>query len=103
MALVGFYYLDANASTVFDVLLGTTGDLLGLPGLNAQTFGDVNTETWSIFGDFTYDVTDRLHLTLGARYTEDTRTSQVLRRTYIGGFSEYFGGSTDPDCDNLGL
>ena len=91
--LVGFYYLDANASTVFDVLLGTTGDLLGLPGLNAQTFGDVNTETWSIFGDFTYDVTDRLHLTLGARYTEDTRTSQVLRRTYIGGFSEYFGGS----------
>jgi iron complex outermembrane receptor protein len=91
--LVGFYYLDANASTVFDVLLDTTGQLLGLPGLNAQTFGDVNTETWSLFGDFTYDVTDRLHLTLGARYTEDTRTSQVLRRTYIGGFSEYFGGN----------
>lgn len=91
--LVGFYYLDANASTVFDVLLGTTGAVLGLPGLNAQTFGNVNTETWSIFGDFTYDITDRLHLTLGARYTEDTRTSQVLRRTYIGGFSEYFGGT----------
>ncbi|MGB3624742.1 MAG: TonB-dependent receptor plug domain-containing protein, partial [Henriciella sp.] len=35
--LVGFYYLDANASTVFDVLLATTGDVLGLPGLNAQT------------------------------------------------------------------
>ncbi|MGB3627840.1 MAG: TonB-dependent receptor, partial [Henriciella sp.] len=30
---------------------------------------------------------------LGARYTEDTRTSQVLRRTYIGGFSEFFGGN----------
>ena len=39
--LVGFYYLDANASTVFDVFLGSTGDLIGLPGLNAQTFGDV--------------------------------------------------------------
>ncbi len=91
--LVGFYYLDANASTVFDVLLGTTGDLLGLPGLNAQTFGDVNTKTWSIFGDFTYDITDRLHLTVGARYTEDTRKSQVLRRSYIGGFSEFFGGN----------
>ena len=91
--LVGVYYLDANASTVFDVLLDTTGQVLGLPGLNAQTFGDVNTETWSIFGDFTYDVTDRFAVTLGARYTEDTRTSQVLRRTYIGGFSQFFGGT----------
>ena len=91
--LVGFYYLDANSSTVFDVLIDTTGQLLGLPGLNAQTFGDVNTETWSLFGDFTYDVTDRLHLTLGARYTEDTRTSVVKRRQYIGGFSEFFGGN----------
>ena len=91
--MVGVYYLDANASTVFDVLLGTTGDLLGLPGLNAQTFGEVGTETWSIFGDFTYDVTDRLSVTVGARYTEDDRTSTVLRRTYIGGFSEFFGGN----------
>lgn len=90
--LIGFYYLDANASTVFDVLLATTGDLLNLPGLNAQTFGDVGTETWSIFGDFTYDLTDKVSLSLGGRYTEDTRKSQVLRRTYIGGFSEFFGG-----------
>ena len=90
--LVGLYYLDANASTVFDVLLATTGDVLSLPGLNAQTFGDVGTETWSIFGDFTYDLTDQVSVSLGGRYTEDTRTSTVLRRSYIGGFSEFFGG-----------
>lgn len=90
--VLGFYYLDANASTVFDVLLATTGDLLGLPGLNAQTFGDVATETWSVFGDFTYDITDQWSLSLGGRYTSDERTSRVLRRTYIGGFSEFFGG-----------
>ncbi|WP_300381437.1 TonB-dependent receptor [Henriciella sp.] len=94
--LIGLYYLDANASTVFDVLLATTGDVLGLPGLNAQTFGDVGTETWSIFGDFTYDVTDRFSVSLGGRYTEDTRTSTVLRRTYVGGFSEFFGGNATP-------
>ena len=94
--LIGVYYLDANASTVFDVLLATTGDLLSLPGLNAQTFGDVGTETWSIFGDFTYDLTDRWSLSLGGRYTEDTRTSLVQRRTYIGGFSEFFGGAGIP-------
>ncbi|WP_300391034.1 TonB-dependent receptor [Henriciella sp.] len=94
--LLGFYYLDANASTVFDVLLATTGDVLSLPGLNAQTFGDVNTETWSIFGDFTYDLTDKFSVSLGGRYTEDTRKSTVLRRTYIGGFSEFFGGNAVP-------
>ncbi|MEL6753230.1 MAG: TonB-dependent receptor, partial [Pseudomonadota bacterium] len=91
--LVGIYYLDANASTVFDVLLANTGNLISLPGLNAQTFGDVGTETWSIFGDFTFDVTDRFSVAVGGRYTEDERTSRVLRRTFIGGFSEFFGGS----------
>ncbi|WP_022698889.1 TonB-dependent receptor [Euryhalocaulis caribicus] len=91
--LIGFYYLDANASTVFDVLLDVTGQAVGSPGLNAQTFGDVSTETWSVFGDFTYDFTDQWSLSLGGRYTSDERTSQVLRRTYIGGFSEFFGGN----------
>jgi len=89
--VAGVYYLDANASTVFDVLLANTGDLIALPGLNAQTFGDVGTETWAIFGDVSYDVTPAFTVTVSARYTEDERTSQVLRRTYIGGFSEFFG------------
>ncbi len=90
--IVGVYYLDANASTVFDVLLENTGALISLPGLNAQTFGDVNTETYSIYGDFTYDVTNQLSVALGGRFTHDERTSQVLRRTYVGGFSEFFNG-----------
>ncbi|MCH8522873.1 TonB-dependent receptor [Glycocaulis sp.] len=91
--IIGFYYLDATASTVFDVLLGTTGTLIGLPGLNAQTFGNVETDTWSIFADFTYDLTPEWSLSVGGRYTHDERSSRVLRRTYIGGFSECFGGS----------
>lgn len=94
--VMGFYYLDANASTVFDVLLDNLGTLISLPGLNAQTFGDVATETWSVFANFTYDINDEFSLTLGGRYTEDERTSTVLRRTYIGGFSEFFGGTGVP-------
>lgn len=58
--IAGFYYLDATAFTAFDVILGTIGDLIGLPGLNAFTLGDVDTETWSVFGDFTYDITDQM-------------------------------------------
>ena len=89
----GFYYLDANAFTAFDVALFTTGDLIGLPGLNAQTLGDVGTETYSFFHDLSFDITDTISLSLGARYTNDKRTSRVLRTTFIGGFSDLF----DPD------
>ncbi|WP_416379076.1 TonB-dependent receptor [Altererythrobacter sp. H2] len=91
--LVGFYYLTANSTTDFDVILGTTGTLLGLPGLNAFTSGDVDTETWSAFGDFTFDLTDQLSLSAGGRYTSDRRTSRILRQTKILGASPIFGGN----------
>lgn len=91
--LLGFYYLDASAFNAFEVLLGTTGDLIGVPGLNALTLGDVGTETWAIFGDFTYDLTETVSLSVGGRFTHDERTSQILRQTLAGGFSERFGGA----------
>ena len=94
--VLGAYYLDASAYTGFDVALFPTGDLLSLPGLNGQTVGEVDTETWSIFGDFTYDLTDQIAISLGGRYTYDKRSSIVLRTTYIGGYSDLFGGAAIP-------
>jgi iron complex outermembrane receptor protein len=99
--VLGYYFLDANAFNDFDVVLGPTGDLIGLPGLNANTLGDVDTETWSVFADFSYDLNDYWSLSLGGRYTSDERSSRVLRRTYVcpatdpgcSGFSPTFGGS----------
>jgi iron complex outermembrane receptor protein len=86
--VLGFYYLDANAFTAFDVALFTT-----LNGLTAQTLGDVETKTWSVFGDFTYDLSDTLSVSVGGRYTNDKRSSRVLRTTFLGGFSNLFGGT----------
>lgn len=86
--VLGFYYLDANAFTAFDVALFTT-----VNGLAAQTLGDVNTKTWSVFGDFTYDLSDTISVSVGGRYTNDKRNSVVLRRTFLGGFSDLFGGT----------
>ncbi len=96
--VMGAYYLDANAFTAFDVALFTTGALpvVGLPGLNAQTLGDVGTKTWSVFGDFTYDLTDQFSVSVGGRYTNDKRTSRILRTTFIGGFSDLFDGTGIP-------
>ncbi len=94
--VLGAYYLDANALTAFDAAIWQTGDLIGLPGLTAQTFGDVNTKTWSVFGDFTYELTDMLSLSLGGRYTYDKRSSRVLRTTFIGGYSDLFADGSTP-------
>ena len=95
--VAGFYYLKANAFGPFDVRLFETGNLIGAPGLNAFTKGDVDTDTWSLFADVSFDLagwfnmdTD-LELSLGGRYTSDKRSSTVLRQTMLGA-SEFFGG-----------
>ncbi len=89
--VLGAYYLDANAFNVFDVLLSTS-----FLGFNAQTLGDVDTKTWSLFGDFTYDISDQLSLSVGGRYTNDERSARILRTNFLGGFSDEFGGTGVP-------
>jgi iron complex outermembrane recepter protein len=83
-ALLGFYYLSANARTIFDVRLPNT--------VTALTFGDVDTEASAIFADVTYEVTPSLDVSIGGRYTWDRRSSDILRQVFIGGGSPFFGG-----------
>jgi iron complex outermembrane receptor protein len=96
--VAGLFYIDANALTNFDVLLGTL--VPGLPGFNANTFGDVDTESWAVFGDFSFDL-ERLiglqgfELSIGGRYTEDERSSRVLRRSFLSGRTPELGGNPD--------
>ncbi|HVF83870.1 MAG TPA: TonB-dependent receptor [Sphingomicrobium sp.] len=114
--LVGAYYLNANANNIFDVVLDTTGAVLpglcvpgpGIPfptcpagfnlalgpfrGFNASTFGDVDTKTWAIFADVSFDITDQLSLSVGGRYTNDKRSARVVRRNLFRGASPELGG-----------
>lgn len=85
--LLGFYYLDAKADTLFDVRIFTTFN-----GLTAYTEANVDTETYAVFGDFTFDVTDQISLSVGGRYTWDERSAEILRQNYLGGGSPEFGG-----------
>ncbi len=89
--LLGFYYLDADALTQFDVLLGGTS-LDPTTALNVFTSSDVSTKTWSIFGDFTYDLSNTFSVSLGGRYTSDKRGMDLDRQIFLGGFSPTFGG-----------
>lgn len=91
--IAGFYYLDASAFDVFDVRLYTTGPLIGLPGLTATTRGDVDTKTWAVFGDFTYDFSPQWSVSLGGRYTNDKRHAQVFRANLFNGGAPELGGS----------
>lgn len=94
--VAGIYYLDANANNIFDVILGTTGALIGVPGFTASTFGDVDTKTWAIFADFTYDFTEQFSISLGGRYTNDKREAVVRRANLAGGASPELGGAGVP-------
>ncbi|MFQ5564440.1 MAG: TonB-dependent receptor [Parvularculaceae bacterium] len=96
--VAGVYYIDANAKDTFDVVLDVVGTAIGLPGLNANTTGDVDTSSWSVFGDVTFDLEalfglPGVELAVGGRYTSNKRTSRVLRQTFIGGNTPIFGGS----------
>ncbi len=89
--MIGAYYLDATADTLFDVRLFTT-----LNGLTAFTNAAVDTETYAVFGDFTYDFSEQFSISLGGRYTWDERTANILRQNYLGGGSPFFGGAGVP-------
>ncbi len=89
--LIGGYYLDAKAVTPFDVRLFTT-----VAGLSAFTNARADTETFAIFGDFTYDLSPMLSVSAGGRYTWDYRDSTILRQNYVGGGSTLFGGAGIP-------
>ncbi|NNM77138.1 TonB-dependent receptor [Sphingomonas sp. ID1715] len=91
--IVGAYYLNARARNIFDVVLATTGALIGAPGFTASTAGDVRTKTWAVFGDITYDLTDQFQVSLGGRYTSDKRNAVVIRKNLVGGASPELGGA----------
>jgi len=89
--VVGAYYLNANADTTFDVRLFTT-----FGGFSAFSDGHVDTKTWAVFGDFSYEFSDQFSASVGGRFTNDKRHATVFRQSYLNGGSEIFGGLGTP-------
>ena len=88
--VAGVYYLDANAFDIFDVRLYT---LIPGAGFTAATSGNVDTKTWAVFGDFTYDLSPQWSASVGGRFTNDKRHARVFRQSYLFGGSPELGGS----------
>ena len=87
-AVLGYYYLDAEASNDFDAVVGQIGPVTSYTG------GVVETEAWSVFGDLTYNFTDRLSVAVGVRYTEDERRADIFRANYLGTGSPFLGNDS---------
>ena len=75
--VAGFFYLDGHAEGAFDTILGNAGIVIG-------TTGQVDTESWAGFADVNLDLSERLHLGIGVRYTLDDKRGTVFRANYLG-------------------
>lgn len=71
----GLYYFKENGTRFstffesrFDVLAGANGTEAGV-----KLGGDVETTSFAVFGQSTYDVSDTVGVTLGLRYTDDEK------------------------------
>ncbi|QIG78801.1 TonB-dependent receptor [Stakelama tenebrarum] len=82
----GLYYLNSRASGAFDTVAGAFG-------LTILTAGTVDTKSYAAFGDFSYDLTDQLSISVGGRYTKDDKTGSVYRQNFAGIRSPRFGNS----------
>ena len=86
--VAGLFYLDGTSSGAFDTIAGNLG-------LAIAAAGSVDTKSFSAFADFSYDITDRLHVSLGGRYTKDDKDAEVLRLFYLGATRTPFTGGVD--------
>lgn len=89
----GLYYYEGTASGAFDVLLGLfDDDILG--NFDAVTAGTVDTTSIALYAHATFDFTDAVSATFGARYTRDEKDASVFKSLlYVDGTSSYLGGT----------
>ncbi len=67
----GFYFYD-------EILSISRAMSFGAPTFSTGSIGTVENTSWAIFGQGSYDLTDRWTLTAGLRYTDDDKDALIL-------------------------
>lgn len=70
---IGTFYRDAEYAEAFDLYFGTPGFPFPIPISTLQS-----TESWAVFGEISYFLTDDLEVGAGIRYFEDDQTAKDL-------------------------
>ncbi len=76
--VAGLYFMRANAFNEFDVLYNAAG------GLSLYTRDDIDTNTWALYADGSYSLSDSFNIDFGGRYTSDQRKAHIFKGTYLG-------------------
>ena len=80
--IVGLYYFSED---------GSNENILDFTVSNFRSGGAFDNEAWAAFAQLTYDLTDRLHLSVGGRYTDEQksfRPDQIIFTNYFAGISQ---------------
>lgn len=74
----GIYYYDGESCGQFEAILGFLGrSAFGTPGLTREVSGCNNSESTAVYAQGSYDITEQLSLTVGARYTDEEKQATV--------------------------
>jgi iron complex outermembrane receptor protein len=85
--VAGLFYLDGSSKGAFDTIAGNLGVVIAAAG-------KVETKSISAYADFTYDFSDRLHGSIGGRWTSDQKDAEVFRAFYLGATRSPLQGGT---------
>lgn len=80
--IVGAYYFDEDGDNV---------NILDFTVSNFRSGGKFDNEAWAVFAQATWDITERWHLSVGGRYTDETKKflpDQIIFTNYYEGISE---------------
>jgi iron complex outermembrane receptor protein len=72
--IAGLYYLNEDATTSNNYTFYTSNSVLVIAGAT-------RTKAYAGFGQISYNLTDKLKLTAGGRYSDETRSANVSSRT----------------------
>ncbi|MFW8590070.1 TonB-dependent receptor [Glaciecola sp. 2405UD65-10] len=101
----GLYYYDGESCGNFDAVLGVLGRSIGVPGLSREVTGCNNSQSTALYTQGSFDVSDKLSLTLGARFTDEKKTAMVNNGLYFDNVypsSGWVPGYVRPDGDLVG-
>lgn len=74
----GIYLYDGESCGNFDAILGFLGRAaFGTPGLTREVTGCNNSESWAAYTQASFDISETLSMTVGARYTDEEKTAIV--------------------------
>nr|WP_229748176.1 TonB-dependent receptor [Lacimicrobium alkaliphilum] len=75
----GLYYYTADSCGQFEAILGILGQTaFGTPGLTREVRGCSNGDSIAAYAQGSYDITEKLSVTAGARYTKDEKEATVF-------------------------